>query len=97
MHPAVFDAAVESNEEEAFVSVGQNGAASFLLVSVHEHFTVFGTKVSSQADVGRRCRQQRLQDEEGRTEEQRICAGGRRHVYSLHHQPKQPFQTSLID
>lgn len=51
---AVFNATVEASQEEAFVSAGQNGAAIFLLVSVHKHFIVFGLKVSSQTDVGRR-------------------------------------------
>lgn len=67
MQLAAFDGCVESSEEEAVTSVGQNGTAGFLRVSIHDHFTLFWTKVCSQADVGRRHRRHKLpQDEEGR-------------------------------
>lgn len=83
---AVFDGSVESSEEEASVSVGHNGAAGFLLEAVHDHFTLSGTKVCSQTDVDRLRRRQRVQDEEGRLEDQRVCPGGWRLVWSFHHQ-----------
>lgn len=74
MQLAAFDGSAESSEEEAVASVGQNGVAGFLRKSIHDHFTLFWTKLCGQTDVGRRRRRQkRLQDEEGRLQQRRIC------------------------
>lgn len=73
MQPAAFDGSVESSEEEALVSEGQNRVAGVLHASIHHHLTLFWTEVCGQTDVvRRRLGQERRQDEEGRTQVCRI-------------------------